>query len=139
MPGYFFGWDQIPDLVLHITAQTLMLAVEGCPAGNGKSSWEWRRVGTSRFKQHCCWMCNHSAAVLVPPVGLASARGMWEEELQFSGISSGQRRLPAAESGLCCAKMDARITPPHNSQISCGAQEGTITKTTRVSVGQLHF
>lgn len=34
-----------------------MLAVEGRPAGNGKSSWEWRRVGTSRFKQHCCWMC----------------------------------------------------------------------------------
>lgn len=102
-------------------------------AGSGEG---WGRAGSSSIAAGCV---NHSAAVLVPPVGLASARGMWEEELQFSGLSSGQRRLPTAESGPCCAKMDARITSPHNSQISCGAQEGTITKTTRVSVGQLHF
>ena len=34
--GYFFGWDQIPDLVLHITAQTLMLAVGRAPGGKWK-------------------------------------------------------------------------------------------------------
>lgn len=34
--GYFFGWDQIPDLVLRITAQTLTLAVGRAPGGKWK-------------------------------------------------------------------------------------------------------
>lgn len=55
-------------------------------------------MGTSWFKQHCCWMCNHSIAVLVPSVGLANAEGMWEEELQFPGLSTGVQSLLAAES-----------------------------------------
>jgi len=34
--GYFSGWDQIADLVLHITAQTLTLAVGRAPSGKWK-------------------------------------------------------------------------------------------------------
>lgn len=34
--GYFFGWDQIPDLVPHITAQTLTLAVRRAAGGKWK-------------------------------------------------------------------------------------------------------
>lgn len=33
---FFFGWDQISDLVLHITAQMLMLAIARVPSGEWK-------------------------------------------------------------------------------------------------------
>lgn len=36
LAGYFFGWDEIPDLVLHISAQTLMLATGRAPGGKWK-------------------------------------------------------------------------------------------------------
>lgn len=34
--GYFLGWDQLPDLVPHITAQTLPLAVGRASGGKWK-------------------------------------------------------------------------------------------------------
>lgn len=88
--GYFSGWDQLPDLVLHISEQTLPLAAGRASGGKWKKQLgveEGGDVGCeSTALQGCCpcWGCLSQAA--------------WGEEQKSVGCSSIQQGHPAAES-----------------------------------------
>lgn len=54
-------------------------------AGSGEG---WGQAGSSSIAAEC--VTTDGVAVLVPPAGLASAKGTREEELQFSGFGTSQ-------------------------------------------------
>lgn len=118
--GYFFGWDQLPDLVRHINAQTLPLAAGRASGGKWK-----KQLGVEEGGEG--WMCNCRAGT-----GLWQARG--------AGWASAPSRRDSWQQKaamLMMAELFAETALPSTLRFVAGLQR--LSKMATVSVGQLHF